>query len=311
MANTYALAPSPKWYFLDAQGRPAAGGSLTTWLAADHSTPKFVFSDPSGLFPYIDPIILDATGGTPVPMYWDTTSPGLYYIVVKDAAGNLIFDLNNFPISGSGGVTPITTNIDIENHLINGQFLFIDAVNETDSAITPVPIGSTHIAPGSGFFKNSTGEYVSTTSSGVLSGWSFKKQGGTGVTDTIRFTAVTNIGTGFPLEPSANATRYFEYQLSAIGTAVTDAALENTIPNVELFSGELLTVSFESKSIIGATAAAFEIVQYFGTGGAPSASVTTSQAFNFTNGVWGPRQSFQITAPSVAGKNKGTNNDDA
>ena len=45
------------------------GGTLTTWKSDDHSTPKFVFSDAAGLHPYTDPIELDATGGTPVPIY--------------------------------------------------------------------------------------------------------------------------------------------------------------------------------------------------------------------------------------------------
>lgn len=306
---TYALAPNPKWYFLDAQAVPASGGSLTTWFATDHSTPKFVFSDPGGMFPYIDPIIFDATGGTPVPMYWETTSPGLYYIVVKDSSGNIIFDLNHFPIIGGGGVTPITSFIDIENHIINGAFLFIDADNSDDSVLTPIPLDiPNRMAPAAGLFKDAVGNYVPTLGASS-SGWIFSAKGGAGETSTIRFVEVTNIGEGTPNAPSANATRFFRYNLSAAGAPQTERVLYQTIPDVETFSNETLTISLDvhaSTPGIGT----IEVLQFYGTGGAPSAPTSITQNFTFAVGTWLPRISVLIAVPSVMGKSKGTNGDD-
>jgi len=306
--TTYALAPSPKWYFLDAQGRPAAGGSLTTWAAIDHSTPKFVFSDPAGTLPYTDPIILDATGGTPVPMYWDTTTAGLYYIVVKDASGNIIFDLDHFPISGSGGVTPITTAIDIENHVINGAFLFIDAPTTADSLISPAPAVPTRIAPASGFFKTPYGQYIPSYL-GQLSGWQFTKEGGAGETSSIEFIDIALLGAGIPNNPSANATRYFRYTLTAPAAAQTKVMLYQTIPGVETFQNETLTVSFDIQASVGGVGS-FIVQQFFGTGG--SASVTSVPvAINFVNiPVGWSRVSFPATVPSTVGKTKGPSGDD-
>ena len=305
---TYALAPSPKWYFLDATGKPAAGGFLYTYSNLDQTTPKFVFSDPAGTFPYTDPIQLDGTGGTPVPIYWDTTSPGLYYIVVTDASGNIIFALNNFPISGSGGVTPINTINDIQNHIINGQFIFIDADSSADSIINPIPKNTfgTRIAPASGFFNNGVGGYVPAYD-GILSGWIFSEQGGLGETSSIQFVDVTPIGSGNPAAPSANATRFFRYNLAVAGAAQTQVRLFQVTPNVETYSGETITVSFDFR---GSTAAigVFEIQQSFGTG-APIPFANVTQNFNFIAGEW-HRTSFQINVPSVVGKTKGTNNDD-
>jgi microcystin-dependent protein len=306
---TYLLAPSPKWYFFDSFGRLAAGGSITTRSSLDHTTPKFVYSDAAGLHPITDPIILDATGGSPVPMYWQINGVDLYYVVVRDAVGNIIFEIDNFPFVGGGGVTPITTITDIENHLVNGQFLFIDAVNEADSVISPAPIGDTHLAPGSGFFKNIVGEYVPVAVSGAQSGWSFRKAGGVGAIDAIRFVNVTGIGENNPNAPSANATRYFEYQLSGIGAAITEASLNNIIPNVQLFQNETLTISFDTNSNVAGNGT-FQIEQNFGTGGAPSPPVPpTTHGFAFANTGWA-RQSFTFNVPSVVGKNRGTNLDD-
>lgn len=307
--TTYALAPSPKWYFLDAQGRPAAGGFLYTYDHLDQTTPKFVFSDPGGNFPYTDPIQLDGTGGTPVPIYWDTTTAGLYYIVVTDAAGNIIFTLNNFPLAGSGGVTPITTISDIQNHIINGQFIFIDAPTTAASLITPTPKNDVgvRVAPASGFFKNASGGY-DPVYAGNISGWRFGESGGLGETSSIQFIDVTPIGHGNPSAPSANATRFFRYTLSVAGAPQTGVALFQVTPQVETYSGETLTVSFDCRSST-AGIGVFEILQFYGSGGAPSASTNVTHNFNYTVGIWS-RVSFQINVPSVVDKNKGTNNDD-
>lgn len=307
MASTFSLAPSPKWYFLDAFGVPAAGGTLTTWQSDDHSTPKFVFSDAAGLYPYTDPIELDASGGTPVPMYWEFNGTDLYYIQVMDASGNLIFDLDNFPIIGGGGSTPITTNIDIENHLINGAFLFIDAINSAGSLIQPIPTATPfRIAPAAGFFKSLTGSYEPSIPNN-MSGWQYLAVGGAGSTSSIQFVDVTNIGEGIPNAPSANATRFFRYQLSATGTIQTTEQLFQVIPGVETFSGELLTITFDARANTAGTGSV-SIEQFFGTGGTPSSTVTTSQSFAFPTTGWA-RLSLQITVPSVVGKLLGTNGD--
>lgn len=309
MASTFAIAPSPKWYFLDATGKPAAGGFLYTYDNLDQTTPRFVYSDPGGQFPYTDPIELDGTGGTPVPIYWDVTTQGLYYIVVTDAAGNIIFALNNFPIAGSGGVSPITTINDIQNHIINGQFIFIDANSSADSLINPITKDTfgTRIAPASGFFNNGVGGYVPVFD-GISSGWIFSEQGGAGETSSIQFVDVTPIGMGNPSAPSANATRFFRYNLAVAGSPQTQVRLFQVTPNVETYSGETITVSFDCR---GSTAAigVFEILQSYGTGGTPSAPTNVTHNFNFISGAW-TRISFQINVPSVVGKTKGTNNDD-
>jgi hypothetical protein len=309
MPSTFSLAPSPKWYFLDVFGRPAAGGTLTTWKSDDHSTPKFVFSDAAGLHPYTDPIELDATGGTPVPIYWEFNGVDLYYIQVKDRAGNLIFDLDNFPIIGGGGSTPITTNLDIENHLINGAFLFIDASTTADSIISDIVNIDQRVAPASGFFKSLTGDYLPSIPNDN-SGWRYKGSGGAGQTASVQFVDVTNIGEGFPNAPSANATRFFRYQLSAAGAIQTAEQFYQVIPNVEAFSGEVLTITLDIHSnAIGV--GSITILQNFGTGGTPSASVTTGQPLNFAGGGTWSRVTISITVPSVVGKIKGTNGDDS
>lgn len=305
----YVLAANPKWYFNDATGKPAAFGTITLWSSLDHSTPKFVFARPDGTVPYLNPLRLDASGGTEVPIYWEINGVDLYYVVVRDRNGNLICTIDNFPDNNGGGVTPITSYLDIENHLVNGQFLFIDAINAADSLVTPAPTGITHIAPGCGFFKDTAGDYVPAIDPLIPSGWVYEKQGGTGVTDSIQFVDITVLGEGIPQAPSANATRYFKYSFTGVGTSpVTDSRLINIIPNVELFQDEQLTISFDTHANVADVLGAVEITQFFGAGG--SGSVTTPAAFTFSGNAWA-RQHVVITVPNLIGKVKGPNQDDA
>jgi hypothetical protein len=306
----FSLAPSPKWYFADAQGAPAAGGTMTTYSSIDHSTPMFIFSDPLGTNPYDNPMNLDASGGTKCPMYWDVTNPGAYYVVVADAAGNIICTVDQFPLIGGGGVTPITSLTDIENHLVNGQFLFIDANSEADSVVSTIPEGETHMAPGSGFFKNALGNYQPSLEDGISSGWSFEKEGGVGATDSIQFVAVTALGAGIPTAPTANATRFFQFTCSAIGTGYTKAYWRDVIPNVEMFQGETLTITFDTNATVAAMAP-FEFVQHFGTDPiiTPTPDIVTPVNFTYSSGAWA-RQTLTITVPSIVGKIKGSNGDD-
>ena len=75
----------PEMQFLDANGTPLAGASITTY-AMDTSVPKATWLDPQQSALQTNPAILDAAGR--VRLYGD----GDYRLVLKDILGNLIWD---------------------------------------------------------------------------------------------------------------------------------------------------------------------------------------------------------------------------
>lgn len=79
------LLPAPQLQFLDANGRPYAGGSLATY-APGTTTPKNTWKDNQGTILNTNPIILDAAGRCLC------LGDGDYRMILKDAAGNLIYD---------------------------------------------------------------------------------------------------------------------------------------------------------------------------------------------------------------------------
>jgi len=323
---TFFLAPSPKWYFHDAEGKLAANGTMETYSSLDKITPKPVYSDPAGIGAYINPIPLDGTGGTPVPMYWEDNGTDKYFVVIRDASGRMILSIDDYPIVTSGTGPPITVNADVENFIINGNFHVIsnDIFNGLVSGLVPklprVPSqGFTRVAPGggsigittadgyytSGSVVNNNGSLTGSTEK-VTTGWLFEKTGADGINDVIRFVD-SSVGVGIPNGPSKNAPRYFEYE--AIGTAAsTSLDLVYVINDVRAFSGETVHINFDA---FGSVPAATELIieQNFGTGGAPSASVPTPVNFNFPNGVWARIALSSINIPSIAGKSLGTNRD--
>jgi len=82
-----ALLPLPEIQACDAMGRPYAAGTLETYVPAT-STPKATWNDPAGGAGHLNtnPVVLDSAGRA--ILYGD----GLYRLVLRDAAGNLVYD---------------------------------------------------------------------------------------------------------------------------------------------------------------------------------------------------------------------------
>jgi hypothetical protein len=76
----------PEVQFLDADGHPYAGGSLTAYVPGT-STPKTTWLDPDGTAANTQPVILDAAGRCSL---WGS---GDYRLLLRDAAGNQVFDI--------------------------------------------------------------------------------------------------------------------------------------------------------------------------------------------------------------------------
>ena len=90
-------------------------------------------------------------------------------------------------------------------------------------------------------------------------------------------------------------------------TAVGDRSqLIQSIENVRTFAGQTATVSFWAKAATGTPSISVEFLQSFGTGGSPSASVTSIGAVKIPITTSWARYSTTINVPSISGKTLGT-----
>jgi hypothetical protein len=99
-------------------------------------------------------------------------------------------------------------------------------------------------------------------------------------------------------------------QIVTTGQTLTTAAtnLQQRIESVRTFAGQTATFSFWAKANTGTPNVIVSLVQNFGTGGSPSASVTTNGTVQAITTSWA-RYSFTIAVPSISGKTIGTSTD--
>jgi len=133
--------------------------------------------------------------------------------------------------------------------------------------------------------------------------WTFAPSGATGTYTPQTFTAGAAPVAGYEAKNFARL---------AITTGNDFCRIQQSIESVRTFAGQTVTVSFWAKGTNPTTAGNLKVnlSQFFGTGGSPSATVTsTAQTFVLTAN-W-TRYSFTIAMPSITGKTIGTNNNDA
>ena len=96
------------------------------------------------------------------------------------------------------------------------------------------------------------------------------------------------------------------------GQTLTSAAalLIQNIEDVRTLAGQTATISFWAKAGSGTPKVAVEAYQFFGTGGSPSAVVSTPAGAVTLTTSWA-RYSVTVAIPSISGKTLGTNNDPA
>lgn len=92
------------------------------------------------------------------------------------------------------------------------------------------------------------------------------------------------------------------------GSSVYSVLTQN-IESVRTLAGQTVTISFWAKAASGTPKIFTEVLQYFGTGGSPSASVITAGGQSTLSTSWA-RYSITMSIPSIAGKTLGSANTD-
>jgi len=129
-------------------------------------------------------------------------------------------------------------------------------------------------------------------------GWAFQR--GSGATATVTRQIHTPGQTVVPDNPELFA----RYAVTVAGTG--DMKVSKIIEGVQRYSGQTITVGLYVRCNLSGRTATPSVRQDFGSGGSPSADVTTSgSAVNLTQNVW-TLVSATIAVPSISGKTVGT-----
>lgn len=260
------------------QGTPLVGGTIDFFSAADHNQRLDTYSnidDPDNPTVNPNPVVLGADGSTGnstalSPVVYMQEEP--YFIVVTSAEGDLQFTVNNY--NGAILDPSVLLEVDPRNHIDDGQFnLGVPASNPVDGQLIDV------------------------------AGWYFQRNNDT-ATDSVAFPPFALGETDVPQNPYA----WLHYNCSVAGTGETTKQINFVFKNVRTFEGQICTLSLYAKSALTSTIS-IQAIQNFGTGGTPSANVSTPiLSPSLTTGA--AFYSATFTVPSCAGKTLGDNNDD-
>jgi hypothetical protein len=125
-----------------------------------------------------------------------------------------------------------------------------------------------------------------------------------GTTQSVTQQPFTVGQTAVPNEP----TYFCQTVVTSVAGAGNQCVLAQRIEDVRTFAGQQVTISFWAKA--NATRSiAVELVQSFGTGGSPSATVEAIGVTKVSIGTSWQKVTVTTTMPSISGKTLGTNND--
>lgn len=152
-----------------------------------------------------------------------------------------------------------------------------------------------------GDFNINQRNFSSTTAGGTygFDRWRMDGSGGTTTYSAQTFTAGTAPVAGYE---ARNFARLVTASQSAAGDYCT---LIQPIEDVRTFANQTVTVSFWAKAASGTPKIGIETYQDFGTGGSPSAGVSTPAGTVTLSTSWA-RYTLSFTVPSISGKTIGT-----
>lgn len=150
MSLPYALMPVCRQQFLDPDGNPYAGGTLTFYEAGT-STPKAVYSTSDGSVSLGTSVTLDA-GGYAVAIY---LAPGGYKVVLSDADDVVIWTQDEVEDIASTFLAELGLNL-LEGAkdetsgyevLTTDSFVSLASTGGADPCVVTLPAASTHSLP--------------------------------------------------------------------------------------------------------------------------------------------------------------------
>ncbi len=210
----------------------------------------------------------------------------------------------NSPLTAKGdlfGYSTTQARVAVGN---NGETLVADSSTSTGLRYTEnYAAGKNKIINGD--FALNQRAFTSTTSNGVYTFDRFQTSASDG---TSTFSAQTfTLGTA-PVS-GYEGKNFINVQSASQTAASARTRIDQKIESVRTLAGQTATISFWAKAATGTPKVAVEIVQYFGTGGSPSANVNTVAGQVTLSTSWA-RYSVTVAVPSLSGKTTGTANDD-
>jgi hypothetical protein len=302
MAVTFSLAPEPVWILINLVGTTAGGGYIKTWRSLNKVQPKAIYMDAAGEEAWPNPTFFDLNG-VQGPFYWqvDSSSPDdTYFVQAFDAEDNLLWEIDGFDPTGSGGGGNVTVYIPIQNYIANNVF-----VDNSDPITVAANVTNYVIAPSNhkGFTPAALNP-VTTVYGTVGPDIRFNKNDTGLLSDQITYPLFPLASA--PLTGDVTPVNYIRYQCTGSPTGETFKNFQFPVcQKIKNLSNQAMTFSVwaaVTATPVNITAYAF---QYFGSGTAASAPVRATIGTLALTTTW-TKFVFNFTVPDVSAQSLGT-----
>lgn len=315
MAITHSLAANPHWVVVDNFSNLPNGAVIYTYHSLNPSLYKPAFQDPGGTIPFTQPIAGLGNGTFP-PIYWefdDADPTDLYYIEVWDKVNNpgsgavMLWNFSGLTGSGTGGGGGnITTNNDVENLVVNGQF-FRNVGTQTGapSIATTITLAPSNNA---GFVGTANGA----NDGPVLPDIIFAKADQS-ASDSLNFTDFPQGSNA--LTPNPTPEQFVNYTCTVAGSEAYKYIQFPIVKGLQNLSNVNVSLKMHNRYHSGDTNITLQWRQFCGNGNnGPSGDVITPiGALNFgvVPNTWTVSQFTSVNIPSIAALTIGNLKNDA
>lgn len=315
MAITHSLAANPHWVVVDNFSRLPIGAVIYTYHSLNPSLYKPAFQDPGGTIPFTQPIAGLGNGTFP-PIYWefnDADPTDLYYIEVWDKVNNpgsgavMLWNFSGLTGSGTGGGGGnITTNNDVENLVVNGQF-FRNVGTQTGapSIATLITLAPSNNA---GFVGTANGA----NDGPVLPDIIFAKADQS-ASDSLNFTDFPQGSNA--LSPNPTPEQFVNYTCTVAGSEAYKYIQFPIVKGLQNLSNVNVSLKMHNRYHSGDTNITLQWRQFCGNGNnGPSGDVITpigSLNFGLVPNTWTISQFTSVNIPSIAALTIGNLKNDA
>jgi microcystin-dependent protein len=298
----FTIEPNPHWVIIDNFSKLPNGAAIYTYSNINPTVFKPAFEDAGGTIPYGQPIVGFGNGTMP-PIFWefdDTAPTEGYYVRVYDRpvtepGAQFLWDFNNLFGGGTGGGGTVTTFVDVNNLVINGEF-YSNIGNLASTSVLQTLAPSSHV----GF----TGIPFDSNSAPVSPDIIFAKSN-TSATDTISFIPVTPAGSS-NLGDNPTPSIYVNYSCTVAGNETYKVFQFPLVRGLQNTSGQEMGCRIFARynsGIATPNSVFFRFRQFFGNGNnTPSNDVTTNIGggpLALIAGSWTELNFTDVLVPSI------------
>ena len=272
----------------------------------------------------VDTDFADLLGGANGYILSKASATDLDFAWIPNDQGDITAVNVTAPITGGGSAGAVTIGVSAASTSASGVVQLSDSTSTTSSVLASTPtatksaydLAASAYAPAftnnfyagknkiiNGDFGINQRAFTSTSSSSYgFDRWTLSLSGGTATYSSETFTVGSAPVAGYEAKNFAKV----------VATVGNDyCKLDQRIESVRTLAGQTVTVSFWAKGTNPATLGSLNVtmVQSFGSGGSPSASVIQNFGSFVLTANW-TRYTLTGTVPSISGKTIGTANDD-